>query len=69
MVGASGLLAVLGSQLVGYPGAGPLGCIVGAFVAACGWRSSSHASTYVILFFLPISQYFLKVIFYKIIFL
>lgn len=46
MVGASGLLSVLGSQLVGYPGAGPLGCIVGAFVAACGWRAFSSSNTY-----------------------
>lgn len=47
MVGVSGLLAVLGSQLVGYPGAGPLGCIVGAFVAGCGWRAFSPAASYV----------------------
>lgn len=46
MVCASGLLAVLGSQLVGYAGAGPLGCIVGAFVAGCGWRAFSSTSTY-----------------------
>ncbi|KAK3911082.1 Sodium/hydrogen exchanger 9B2 [Frankliniella fusca] len=47
MIGASGLLTVLGSQLIGYSGAGPLGCIVGSFVAACGWRAFSPATTYV----------------------
>lgn len=47
MVGASGLIAVLGSQLIGYAGAGPLGCLVGAFVASCGWREFSHKSSYV----------------------
>lgn len=52
MVGVSGLLSVLGSQLVGYPGAGPLGCIVGAFVAGCGWRASSPPPT-----FEPVLQY------------
>lgn len=33
-----------GSQWCGYPGAGPLACIISAFVAATGWRrrSKSH---------------------------
>ncbi|XP_034251422.1 sodium/hydrogen exchanger 9B1-like [Thrips palmi] len=61
MVGASGLLAVLGSQLVGYPGAGPLGCIVGAFVAGCGWRAFSPVSTYEpVLLYLSESWLFLQ---------
>lgn len=46
MVGASGLLTVLGSQLVDYTGAGPLGCIVGSFVAACGWKAFSPVTSY-----------------------
>jgi NhaP-type Na+/H+ or K+/H+ antiporter len=39
-----GFLAVTGSQWCGYPGAGPLACIISAFVAGTGWRkrSSQH---------------------------
>lgn len=38
MVGGGGLVAILGSGHLGYQGAGPLGCIVLAFVACYGWR-------------------------------
>ncbi|XP_022174970.1 sodium/hydrogen exchanger 9B2-like [Myzus persicae] len=38
LLGAGGFLAVTGSQWCGYPGAGPLACIISAFVAATGWR-------------------------------
>lgn len=38
-MGAGGFLAVTGSQWFGFPGAGPLACIISAFVAATGWRS------------------------------
>lgn len=38
LLGAGGLLAVTGSTWAGYPGAGPLACIISAFVAATGWR-------------------------------
>lgn len=38
MVGAGGLFAVFGSQLLGYSGAGPLASIVMAFVACFGWK-------------------------------
>lgn len=38
LVGAGGFLAVTGSQKCGYPGAGPLACIISAFVAATGWK-------------------------------
>lgn len=39
LLGAGGFLAVTGSQWCGYPGAGPLACIISAFVAATGWRN------------------------------
>ncbi|VVC29111.1 Hypothetical protein CINCED_3A022735 [Cinara cedri] len=38
LLGAGGLLAVTGSTWSGYPGAGPLACIISAFVASTGWR-------------------------------
>ncbi|XP_050431787.1 sodium/hydrogen exchanger 9B2-like isoform X2 [Adelges cooleyi] len=38
LLGAGGFLAVTGSQLYGYPGAGPLACIISAFVANTGWK-------------------------------
>lgn len=38
LLGAGGFLAVTGSTWCGYPGAGPLACIISAFVAATGWR-------------------------------
>lgn len=38
LLGAGGLLAVTGGQHFGYPGAGPLACIVSAFVAGTGWK-------------------------------
>jgi hypothetical protein len=51
LIGGGGLFAVLGSSIVGYSGAGPLGCIVAAFVASYGWKlqgwSSSFVSSYI----------------------
>lgn len=38
LLGAGGLLAVTGSQYYGYPGAGPLACIISSFVAGTGWK-------------------------------
>ncbi|XP_025202540.1 sodium/hydrogen exchanger 9B2-like isoform X2 [Melanaphis sacchari] len=38
LLGAGGFLAVTGSQLCGYPGAGPLACIISSFVAGTGWK-------------------------------
>lgn len=38
LLGAGGFLAVTGSTWCGYPGAGPLACIISALVAATGWR-------------------------------
>lgn len=38
VIGTGSVLASVGSQAVGYGGAGTLGCIVGAFVASLGWR-------------------------------
>lgn len=38
LLGAGGFLAVTGSQWYGYPGAGPLACIISSFVAATGWK-------------------------------
>lgn len=31
-------MAVTGSQYYGYPGAGPLACIISSFVAGTGWK-------------------------------
>ncbi|KAF4525946.1 hypothetical protein B566_EDAN000737 [Ephemera danica] len=45
LVAAGGVMAVLGSQSIGFDGAGPLGCITAAFVAACGWRAQDSTST------------------------
>jgi hypothetical protein len=47
LIGGGGLLAVLGSSLVGYSGAGPLGCIVAAFVASYGWKLQGWSSSFV----------------------
>lgn len=38
VIGTGSVLASVGSQAIGYGGAGTLGCIVGAFVASLGWR-------------------------------
>lgn len=37
MIGG-GLMAIVGSGIIGYQGAGPLGCIVAAFTASLGWK-------------------------------
>jgi len=41
LLGAGGFLAVTSSGRLGFPGAGPLACIISAFVAATGWRRRS----------------------------
>ncbi|XP_060853698.1 sodium/hydrogen exchanger 9B2-like isoform X1 [Rhopalosiphum padi] len=38
LLGSGGFLAVTGSQWYGYPGAGPLACIISSFVAGTGWK-------------------------------
>ncbi|XP_025414172.1 sodium/hydrogen exchanger 9B2-like isoform X2 [Sipha flava] len=38
LLGAGGFLAVTGSQWYGFPGAGPLACIISSFVAGTGWK-------------------------------
>lgn len=38
LLGAGGILAVTAGQRYGYPGAGPLACIVSSFVAGTGWK-------------------------------
>ncbi|KAK5646398.1 hypothetical protein RI129_004862 [Pyrocoelia pectoralis] len=37
MLLSGGLIAVFGSELIGYEGAGPLGCVAAAFVCLCFW--------------------------------
>lgn len=32
-----GMISVFGSELLGYGGAGPLGCVAAAFVSLCCW--------------------------------
>ncbi|XP_047106540.1 putative SLC9B1-like protein SLC9B1P1 [Schistocerca piceifrons] len=49
---AGGLVCVLGSEAVGYNGAGPLGATVAGFVAAAGWRRQGWPQTS------PVSQSF-----------
>ncbi|XP_069698459.1 sodium/hydrogen exchanger 9B2-like [Periplaneta americana] len=46
LIGGGGLFAVLGSSLANYAGAGPLACIVAAFVACYGWKSQGWSSTF-----------------------
>ncbi|XP_068084864.1 sodium/hydrogen exchanger 9B2 isoform X3 [Anabrus simplex] len=46
MVGAGGLFAVLGSQIVGFSGAGPLACITAAFVGCSGWKMLGWSNSY-----------------------
>ncbi|GJQ80798.1 hypothetical protein Trydic_g9389 [Trypoxylus dichotomus] len=38
LLGLGCVVAALGSDALGYGGAGPLGCIIAAFVASLGWR-------------------------------
>ncbi|KAJ4436260.1 hypothetical protein ANN_18891, partial [Periplaneta americana] len=38
LLGFGGMLLLFGSEMIGYDGAGPLGCIVASFAAARGWR-------------------------------
>lgn len=38
LLGAGGFLAVTGSKFYGYPGAGPLACIISSFIAGTGWK-------------------------------
>jgi hypothetical protein len=47
LIGGGGLFAVLGSSLVGYSGAGPLACIVAAFVACSGWKMQGWSNSFV----------------------
>ncbi|XP_046675876.1 sodium/hydrogen exchanger 9B2-like isoform X3 [Homalodisca vitripennis] len=44
MVGAGGLCAVLGAELVGFPGAGPLACITASFVGCVCWKVQGWSS-------------------------
>jgi len=39
LLGGGGLLLLFGSDAVGFAGAGPLGCVIAAFVASSGWRA------------------------------
>ena len=39
LLGGGGLLLIFGSEAVGFAGAGPLGCVIAAFVASRGWRA------------------------------
>lgn len=44
MVGIGGLCAVLGSEVVGFSGAGPLICITASFVACLCWKIQGWSS-------------------------
>ncbi|XP_067006988.2 sodium/hydrogen exchanger 9B2 isoform X2 [Anabrus simplex] len=45
VVGGGGFLAVLGSDAIGFDGAGPLGCILAAFVACQAWRQQGWSDS------------------------
>lgn len=38
-----GLIAIFGSGAMGYKGAGPFACIVAAYVACLGWKTTEEA--------------------------
>ncbi|KAI5704273.1 hypothetical protein M8J75_003579 [Diaphorina citri] len=46
MIGGGGLFSVLGSQMIGYNGAGPLSCIISAFVACLCWKWQGWSDSY-----------------------
>jgi hypothetical protein len=39
LLGGGGLVLLFGSDALGFAGAGPLGCVIAAFVANRGWRA------------------------------
>jgi hypothetical protein len=39
LLAGGGLLLLFGSEAVGFAGAGPLGCVVTAFMANWGWQA------------------------------
>lgn len=43
-LGSGCVLSAIGSDAIGYGGAGALGCIVAAFVASLGWRKQGWDS-------------------------
>ncbi|KAI4466975.1 sodium/hydrogen exchanger family [Holotrichia oblita] len=45
LLGLGCVVAALGSDALGYGGAGPLGCIVAAFVASLGWRKQGWGTS------------------------
>lgn len=47
MIAGGGLMAIFGSGAIGYQGAGPLGCIVAAFIACLGWRKQGWTDGHV----------------------
>ncbi|PSN35039.1 Sodium/hydrogen exchanger 9B2 [Blattella germanica] len=42
LLGGGGVLVLFGTEAIGYDGAGPLGCVVAAFVASHGWRKQGY---------------------------
>lgn len=46
MIGGGGLFSVLGSQMIGYTGAGPLSCIIASFVACLCWKWQGWSDSY-----------------------
>lgn len=45
LLGLGCVLSSFGSDALGYGGAGVLGCIVAAFVAAYGWKKQGWSSS------------------------
>jgi hypothetical protein len=43
LLGGGGILLLFGSEALGFAGAGPLGCVIAAFVANRGWRAQGWA--------------------------
>lgn len=52
LLGFGCILSALGSDAIGYGGAGSLGCIVAAFVASLGWRNEGWDNKVMIKIFL-----------------
>ncbi|XP_065223902.1 sodium/hydrogen exchanger 9B2-like isoform X4 [Planococcus citri] len=46
MVGAGGLVFVLGGQMIGYSGAGPLAAIISSFLASLSWKWQGWSNTH-----------------------
>ena len=47
MIGGGGLVFVLGGQMIGYSGSGPLAAIISSFLASLCWKWQGWSNTHV----------------------